>query len=146
MKIEFDIFTLRVPVVQEGKRNTIFFMYMIETCAFLWNFRENVNVLKNSLLNPHPTTGYLYNRRYRERKLYPRHTEWQVGISLTYFFHFFYFLDFNFMSDLLHVSTSFNIYNGILSNLYITITISYYNSIWLKCTFSSPVLLKAFIK
>jgi hypothetical protein len=25
-------------------------MYMIETCAFFWNFRENVNVLKNSLL------------------------------------------------------------------------------------------------
>jgi hypothetical protein len=42
--------TLRVPVVQEGRRNTICFMYMIKTCAFLWNFRENVNVLKNSLL------------------------------------------------------------------------------------------------
>jgi hypothetical protein len=41
---------LRVPVVQEGRKNTIFFMYMIETCAFFWNFRENVNVLKNSLL------------------------------------------------------------------------------------------------
>ena len=25
-------------------------MYMIETCAFFLNFRENVNVLKNSLL------------------------------------------------------------------------------------------------
>ena len=36
--------------VQEGRRNTIFFMYIIETCAFFWNFRENVNVLKNSLL------------------------------------------------------------------------------------------------
>jgi hypothetical protein len=30
------------------------------------------------------------------------HTEWQVGISLTFFFHFIYFLDFKFMSDLLH--------------------------------------------
>jgi hypothetical protein len=37
------------------------------------------------------------------------------------------------------VSTPFKIYNGILSNLYITITISYYNSISLTRTFSSPV-------
>ena len=28
--------------------------------------------------------------------------EWQVGISLTFFFHFIYFLDFRFISDLLH--------------------------------------------
>jgi hypothetical protein len=45
---------------------------------------------------PHPTTGY------RELRSYLRHTEWQVGISLTFFFHFIYFLDFKFMSDLLH--------------------------------------------
>jgi superfamily I DNA/RNA helicase len=51
--------TLGVPVVQEGRRNTIFFMYMIETSAFFWNFRENVNVLKNSLLKMSNST---YNR------------------------------------------------------------------------------------
>ena len=34
----------------QGRRNTICFMYMIETCAFFCNFRENINVLKNSLL------------------------------------------------------------------------------------------------
>ena len=50
----------------------------------------------------HPTTGYLDNRCYRELRSYLRHTEWQVGISLTFFFHFIYFLDFKFMSDLLH--------------------------------------------
>jgi hypothetical protein len=32
--------TLRVPVVQEGRRNTIFFMYMIETCAFFFEILE----------------------------------------------------------------------------------------------------------
>jgi hypothetical protein len=37
----------------------------------------------------------------RELRSYLRHTEWQVGISLTFFFHFIYFLDFRFMSDLL---------------------------------------------
>ena len=50
----------------------------------------------------HPTTDYLDNRCYRELRSYLRHTEWQVGISLTFFFHFIYFLDFIFMSDLLH--------------------------------------------
>ena len=50
----------------------------------------------------HPTTGYLDNRCYRELRSYLRHTEWQVGISLTFFFHFIYSLDFIFMSDLLH--------------------------------------------
>jgi hypothetical protein len=50
----------------------------------------------------HPTTGYLDNRCYRELRSYLRHTEWQVGISMTFFFHFIYFLDFKFMSDLLH--------------------------------------------
>jgi hypothetical protein len=75
---------------------------MIETCAFFWNFRENVNVLKNSLLkmsnfifidwkltyiktmlgsSSHPTTGYLDNRCYRELRSYLRHTEWQVGMG-----------------------------------------------------------------
>ena len=51
---------------------------------------------------PHPTTGYLDNRCYRELRSYLRHTELQVGISLTIFFHFIYFLDFKFISDLLH--------------------------------------------
>ena len=41
---------IRNFILQAGRRNTIFFMYMIETCAFFWIFRENVNVLKNSLL------------------------------------------------------------------------------------------------
>jgi hypothetical protein len=50
----------------------------------------------------HPTSGYLDNRCYRELRSYLRHTEWQVEISLTFFFHFIYFLDFKFMSDLLH--------------------------------------------
>ena len=50
----------------------------------------------------HATTGYLDNRCYRELRSYLRHTEWQVGISLTFFFHFIYFLAFKFMSDLLH--------------------------------------------
>ena len=50
----------------------------------------------------HPTTGYLDNRCYRELRSYLRHTEWQVGISLTFFFHFIYFLDYKFISDLLH--------------------------------------------
>ena len=40
---------------------------------------------------PHPTTGYLDNICYRELISYLRHTEWQVGISLTFFFHFIYF-------------------------------------------------------
>ena len=31
-----DYFETDYPVVQEGRRNTIFFMYMIETCAFFW--------------------------------------------------------------------------------------------------------------
>ena len=51
---------------------------------------------------PHPTTGYLDNRCYRELRSYLRHTEWQVGIFLTFFFHSIYFLDFKVMSDLLH--------------------------------------------
>ena len=50
----------------------------------------------------HPTIGYLDNRCYRELGSYLRHTEWQVGISLTFFFHFIYFLDCKFMSELLH--------------------------------------------
>ena len=41
--------------------------------------------------DPHPTTGYLDNRCYRELRSYLRHTEWQLGISLTFFFHFIYF-------------------------------------------------------
>ena len=50
----------------------------------------------------HPITGYLDNRCYRELRPYLCHMEWQVAISLTFFFHFIYFLDFKFMSDLLH--------------------------------------------
>ena len=52
----------------------------------------------------HPAAGYLDNRCYRELRsyLHVRHTEWQVGISLTFFFHFIYFMDIKFMSDLLH--------------------------------------------
>ena len=50
----------------------------------------------------HPTTGYLDSRCYPELRSYLRHTEWQVGISLTFFFHFIYFLDFEFMCDLLY--------------------------------------------
>ena len=42
------------------------------------------------------------SRCYRELRSYLRHTEWQVGISLTFFFHLIYFLDSKFMSDLLH--------------------------------------------
>jgi hypothetical protein len=71
---------------------------------------EEISTL-SSYLNPakrvwryqtHPTTGYLDNRCYRELRSYLRDTEWQVGISLTFFFHFIHFLDFKFMSDLLH--------------------------------------------
>ena len=50
----------------------------------------------------HPTTDYLDNRCYRELRSYLCHMEWQVGISLMFFFHFIYFLDFKFMSNLLH--------------------------------------------
>jgi hypothetical protein len=39
----------------------------------------------------HPTTGYLDSRCYPELRSYLRHTEWQVGISLAFFFHFIYF-------------------------------------------------------
>jgi hypothetical protein len=35
-----------------------------------------------------------------------------VGISLTFFFHFIYFLDFKFMSDLLHLVFVFASDNG----------------------------------
>jgi hypothetical protein len=44
------------------------------------------------------------------------------------------------------VSTSFKIYLDILSNLYITFTIFYYNTISLKCTFVFLFWLKDFIK
>jgi hypothetical protein len=35
---------------QSGTTVTWILISMIETCAFFWNFRENVNVLKNSVL------------------------------------------------------------------------------------------------
>jgi hypothetical protein len=63
----------------------------------------------------HPTTGYLDNRSYRELRSYLRHTEWQVGISLTFFFHFIYFskesTSFYHIHEKYSVSSTF-LYNG----------------------------------
>ena len=69
---------------------------------FTISFYQWEKEIKWILDTSHPTTGYLDNRCYRELRSYLRHTEWQVGISLTFFFHFIYFLDSKFMSDLLH--------------------------------------------
>ena len=67
-----------------------------------WNRKLKIYQHESQITTPHPTTGYLDNRCYRELRSYLRHTEWQVGIPLTFFFHFIYFLDFKFISDLLH--------------------------------------------
>ena len=72
---------------------------------YIWEFwfPKNVMCAKNYIFyNITPYNGYLDSRCYPELRSYLRHTEWQVGISLTFFFHFIYFLDFKFMSDLLH--------------------------------------------
>jgi hypothetical protein len=62
----------------------------------IWSSRfQNISVPYTT----HPTTGYLDNRCYRELRSYLRHTEWQVGISLTFFFHFINFLDFKFIRN-----------------------------------------------
>ena len=63
---------------------------------------ETEYVLNIMLDTPYNPTSYLDNRCYRELRSYLRHTEWQVRISLTFFLHFIYFLDFKFISDLLH--------------------------------------------
>jgi hypothetical protein len=68
-------------------------------CPYFLFITTNLN--RERGYKSHPATGYLDNRCYRELGSYLRHTEWQVGISLTFFFHFIYFLDFKFMSDLL---------------------------------------------
>ena len=36
--------------MQEGGRGTVLFMYVMEACVFFWNFGEDVDVLKSSLL------------------------------------------------------------------------------------------------
>jgi hypothetical protein len=71
-------------------------------CSFCWYWWPSLFKIRFHKAFTHPTTGYLNNRCYRELRSYLRHTEWQVGISLTFSFHFIYFLDFKFISDLLH--------------------------------------------
>jgi hypothetical protein len=75
----------------------MFWKILCWKCQILSSLIENLlSTVKNRSVVPHPTTGYLDSRCYPELRSYLRHTEWQVGISLTFFFHFIYFLDFKF--------------------------------------------------
>jgi hypothetical protein len=89
-------------LIKTPSPHTQFWMNISRSIYIEAIFKSKSHSLKLFGTKSHPTTGYLDNRYYRELRSYLRHTEWQVGISLTFFFHFIYFLDFKFMSDLLH--------------------------------------------